>query len=83
MLDSDGEFKIDWSHSNCSLNELLGEEWHLHKDPENDDFHTTEQIDLTNVPEDKVELYKKTAREFYFKTFTPKPVDEDDEPEDQ
>ena len=37
-----------------------------------------EIVDLTNVPEDKKELYEKTARTFYFRIFTPKYVDNDD-----
>lgn len=32
---------------------------------------------MTNVPEDKKEIYEKTARTFYFRTFSPKYMDDD------
>ena len=38
-----------------------------------------EIVDLTNVPEEKWNIYKKTAREFYFNIFEPKYVEEEDE----
>lgn len=41
-------------------------------------YVSKEIVDLTNVPEDKKELYEKTARTFYFRIFTPKYVDNDD-----
>lgn len=42
--------------------------------------HYPEIIDLSNIPEEKQDRYAKTAREFYFKVFTRKDVDEPDEP---
>lgn len=42
-----------------------------------DEYHSTEIIDLTNIPEEKWDIYRNTAREFYFKTFNPKYVDEE------
>ena len=36
-----------------------------------------EVIDTSKYPEDKQELYAKTAREFYFKIFEPKDIGED------
>lgn len=41
------------------------------------EYVSDEIVDLTNIPEDKQEIYKKTSRTFYFRTFVPKYVDED------
>ena len=42
-----------------------------------DEYHSTEEIDLSNVPEEKWDIYRKTAREFYFKVFMPKDASPD------
>jgi hypothetical protein len=41
------------------------------------EYVSDEIVDLTDIPEDKQEIYKKTSRTFYFRTFVPKYVDED------
>lgn len=41
-----------------------------------------EILDLDKYPEAKRDIYAKTAREFYFKVFTPKDTDEEDDDED-
>ena len=42
-----------------------------------DEYHSTEVIDVSRYPDEKKDIYAKTAREFYFRTFVPKYVDED------
>ena len=46
-----------------------------------DEFHSTEVIDIAGLDEDRAGRLQKTARELYFKTFDPKPDGEDVEPE--
>ena len=41
-----------------------------------------EVVDVSKVPDDRKDRWAKTAREFYFKIFSPKDIDEDDEQED-
>ena len=43
-----------------------------------DEYHSKEVIDVSSLPEEKADIYKKTAREFYFKVFEPKYVDDED-----
>lgn len=40
-----------------------------------------EIVDVSKYPEDKKELYAKTAREFYFKIFEPKETEDDEDTE--
>ena len=40
-----------------------------------------ELVDVSKYPEDKQELYAKTAREFYFKVFEPKETEDDEDTE--
>lgn len=40
-----------------------------------------EQVDVSKYPEDKKDLYAKTAREFYFKIFEPKETEDDEDTE--
>ena len=48
-----------------------------------DECHYPEILDLEKYPEEKRDIYAKTAREFYFKVFVPKPDDEDEEDDDE
>lgn len=41
-----------------------------------------EIVDVSRVPDEKKDRWAKTAREFYFKIFSPKDIDEEDEQED-
>jgi hypothetical protein len=44
------------------------------------EYHSKEIIDISKYPEEKQGIYEKTARDFYFKVFDPKDIeDEDDE----
>ena len=40
-----------------------------------DEYNATEQIDVSGMNDEKAEIYKKTAREFYFKVFEPLPLE--------
>ena len=42
-----------------------------------DEYVSTEVMDISKVPDEKKELYEKSAREFHFKVFEPKYIDED------
>ena len=41
-------------------------------------YQSKEIIDLSKYPEEKWPIYEKTARDFYFKVFKPKDVEEDE-----
>ena len=60
----------------------LIDECEIHKDLMVDGCeHHQEVIDTSKYPEDKQELYAKTAREFYFKVFEPKETEDDEDTE--
>lgn len=44
-----------------------------------DEAHYPEIIDLSKYPEEKRDIYAKTAREFYFKVFEPKDIDDEED----
>ena len=47
-----------------------------------DEYHAKEILDLSKYPEEKQDIYVKTARDFYFKVFEPTERP-DEEPEDE
>lgn len=47
------------------------------------EYHSKEIIDFTKYSEEKRPIYEKTARDFYFKVFNPKDIEDEDEESDE